>query len=52
VRHQEALTIAAMAERYGVTLCPHNWHNRLMIMANAHLVAALPHPHVFELCMI
>ncbi len=24
----------------------------LMIMANAHLVAALPHPHVFELCMI
>jgi L-alanine-DL-glutamate epimerase-like enolase superfamily enzyme len=23
-----------------------------MTMANAHLVAALPHPHVLELCMI
>ncbi len=48
----EALRIAAVAERYGVMLCPHNWHNGLMTMANAHLVAALPHPHVLELCMI
>lgn len=48
----EAMKIARMAQRYGVDLCPHNWHNGLMTMANAHLVAALPHPHVLELCMI
>jgi len=48
----EALKIAQMAARYGVDLCPHNWHNGLMTMANAHLVAALPHPRVLELCMI
>ena len=33
-------------------MCPHNWHNGLMTMANAHLVAALPDPKVLELCMI
>jgi L-alanine-DL-glutamate epimerase-like enolase superfamily enzyme len=48
----EALRIAEVADRYGVELCPHNWHNGLMTMANAHLVAALPHPRVLELCMI
>jgi L-alanine-DL-glutamate epimerase-like enolase superfamily enzyme len=48
----EALRIAHAAARYGVDLCPHNWHNGLMTMANAHLVAALPNPHVLELCMI
>jgi L-alanine-DL-glutamate epimerase-like enolase superfamily enzyme len=48
----EAMKIARMAQRYGVDLCPHNWHNGLMTMANAHLVAALPNPHVLELCMI
>jgi L-alanine-DL-glutamate epimerase-like enolase superfamily enzyme len=41
-----------MAQRYGVYLCPHNWHNGLMTVANAHLVAALPNPRVLELCMI
>jgi L-alanine-DL-glutamate epimerase-like enolase superfamily enzyme len=48
----EAMRIAEVADRYGVDLCPHNWHNGLMTMANAHLVAALPHPKVLELCMI
>jgi L-alanine-DL-glutamate epimerase-like enolase superfamily enzyme len=48
----EAMRIAAMAARYGRDLCPHSWHNGLMAMANAHLVAALPTPHVLELCMI
>ena len=48
----EAMRIADMAHRYGVDLCPHSWHNGLMAMANAHLVAALPNPRVLELNMI
>ncbi len=48
----EGMRIAEVAHRYGVDLCPHNWHNGLMTMANAHLVAALPNPRVLELCMI
>ena len=48
----EGLKIAEMAQRYGVDICPHNWHNGLMTMANAHYVAALPSPRVLELCMI
>lgn len=48
----EAMRIAETAHRYDVDVCPHSWHNGLMAMANAHLVAALPNPHVLELCMI
>lgn len=48
----EAMRIAETAHRYGVDVCPHNWHNGVMTMANAHLVAALPNPRVLELCMI
>lgn len=48
----EALRIAEIAHHHGVDLCPHSWHNGLMAMANAHLVAALPNPRVLELCMI
>jgi L-alanine-DL-glutamate epimerase-like enolase superfamily enzyme len=48
----EGMTIAEFARRYGVDFCPHGWHNGLMAMANAHLVAALPNPRVLELCMI
>ncbi len=48
----EAMRIARVAHRYNVGTCPHSWHNGLMAMANAHLVAALPNPHVLELCMI
>ena len=47
----EGMRIAEVAHRYGVDLCPHSWHNGLMGMANAHLVAALPNPRVLELCM-
>lgn len=47
----EGMRIGAAAHRYGVRLCPHNWHNGLMTMANAHLVAALPDPHLLEVCM-
>ncbi len=47
----EGLKIARRAHEYGVPTCPHNWHNGLMAMANAHLVAALPKPRVLELNM-
>lgn len=47
----EAMRIAAVAHRYGVRMCPHSWHNGLMAMANAHLVAALPEPYLLEVCM-
>ena len=46
------MQIAEVAHRYGVGVCPHNWHNGLMTMANANCVAALPNPKVLELCMI
>ena len=48
----EAMKIAEVAHRYGVDFCPHSWHNGLMAMANAHVVAALPNPRVLEVCMI
>jgi L-alanine-DL-glutamate epimerase-like enolase superfamily enzyme len=48
----EAFKIAEAAARYGVDVCPHNWHNGLMTVAHAHYVAALPNPRVLELCMI
>ena len=48
----ECMRIGQMAHRYGVDHCPHSWHNGLMGVANAHLVAALPNPRVLELCMI
>ena len=48
----EGLRIGRSAHRCGADLCPHNWHNGLMTMANAHLVAALPNPRVLELCQI
>jgi len=49
----EALKIGRMAyNHYGVPMCPHNWHNGLMVMANAQVVASLPKPKVLELCMI
>jgi L-alanine-DL-glutamate epimerase-like enolase superfamily enzyme len=48
----EAMRIVHYAERFGVRVMPHNWHNGLMTMANAHFVAALPRPYMCELCMI
>ena len=55
--------IAEMADRYDVDVCPHSWHNGLMCMAHAHVVAGLPHAasvsavaghtqNLVELCMI
>jgi L-alanine-DL-glutamate epimerase-like enolase superfamily enzyme len=48
----EGMRIARRAYEFGVGMCPHNWHNGLMTLANAHLVAALPEPKVLELCLI
>jgi L-alanine-DL-glutamate epimerase-like enolase superfamily enzyme len=48
----ETMRIAEVAERYNIEVCPHNWHNGIMTLANAHLVAALPRPHFLELCMV
>ncbi|MCC6168457.1 MAG: mandelate racemase/muconate lactonizing enzyme family protein, partial [Caldilineaceae bacterium] len=59
----ELLRIAQVAHRYGVDLCPHSWHNGLMCMAHAQVMAALPLQHrahgdagrkhnVVELCLI
>ncbi|MFT5086091.1 MAG: L-alanine-DL-glutamate epimerase-like enolase superfamily enzyme [Candidatus Latescibacterota bacterium] len=47
----EGMKIARRAHEFGIPTCPHNWHNGLMAMANAHLVAALPQPRVLELNM-
>jgi L-alanine-DL-glutamate epimerase-like enolase superfamily enzyme len=46
----ETMRIADMANRYGVDVCPHSWHNGVMAMANAHVVAALAKPRVLEIC--
>lgn len=48
----EGMRIALRACEFEVPLCPHNWHNGLMTLANAHLVAALPAPRVLELNMV
>ena len=48
----ECMRIAEAAERYGVDFAPHSWHNGLMCMAHAHLMAALSTPRPVELCMI
>ncbi len=48
----EGLKIAAYAHRRGIKTIPHGWHNGLMVLANAHFVAALPEPLWNEHCMI
>lgn len=48
----EGRRIGLAAHEHGVPHCPHNWHNGLMTMANASLVAAHPAPRVLELNMV
>ncbi len=59
----ELLRIAEMADQYGIDFCPHSWHNGLMGMAHAHVVAGMPNAsgpptgrpgvqNMVELCMI
>lgn len=47
----EFLRIAEAAQRYGVECCPHSWHNGLMALAHAQLLASQPSPRPLELCM-
>jgi L-alanine-DL-glutamate epimerase-like enolase superfamily enzyme len=48
----EVLRIGELAERHGKELIPHSWHNGLMLMANAHAVAALPNASMVEECLV
>lgn len=48
----EVHKIGKLAERSGLELIPHSWHNGLMGMANAHVVAALPNAPMVEECMV
>lgn len=48
----ELMKIGRFAERAGLELIPHSWHNGLMAMANVHAVAALPNASMVEECMV
>lgn len=48
----ELIAIGRMADREGVKLIPHSWHNGFMAMANANAVAALPNAPMVEECMV
>lgn len=48
----EVVRIGTLAGRAGLELIPHSWHNGLMLMANAHAVAALPNASRVEECMV
>jgi L-alanine-DL-glutamate epimerase-like enolase superfamily enzyme len=48
----ELVRIAELADHYKVALNPHNWHNGLMTMANAHFVAATPNSQILEICQL
>jgi L-alanine-DL-glutamate epimerase-like enolase superfamily enzyme len=48
----ECLRIAEMARHYGVEFCPHSWHNGLMAMAHAHLMAGLRASRPVEVCAV
>lgn len=46
----ESWRIVEVAELLDVPVCPHNWHNGLLTMVQANLVAALADSRVLELC--
>ena len=48
----EALKIANLARDAGIAVCPHNWHNDLMTIANAHYVAAIGTTYPLERCTL
>jgi L-alanine-DL-glutamate epimerase-like enolase superfamily enzyme len=48
----EVMRVGELAAREGIDLIPHSWHNGLMLMANAHAVAALPNSPMVEECMV
>lgn len=39
----ESMRIARMAAEHGVRIAPHTWSDAVALVANAHVVAALPH---------
>ena len=45
---REALRICRRGREYGIPVFTQNWHNGLLTVANAHLLAALPGEHVLE----
>ena len=47
----EAWHMARMAHTRGKLLCPHNWGDGLMAVANAHLMAASPNRFLLEMNM-
>ena len=48
----ECLRIAEMARHHGVEFCPHGWHNGLIAMAHAHLMAGLRAARPVEVCTV
>jgi len=48
----EVMRIGRIAADAGLSLIPHSWHNGVMLMANAHAVAALPNASMVEECMV
>lgn len=48
----EMVKIGKLASREGIDVIPHSWHNGLMAMANAHVVAALPNASMVEESMV
>ncbi|QKW17740.1 mandelate racemase/muconate lactonizing enzyme family protein [Kitasatospora sp. NA04385] len=48
----EVMRVGRIAAAAGLSLIPHSWHNGLMLMANAHAVAALPNAPMVEECMV
>lgn len=47
----ECKRIAALAQRYGVTLVPHSWSTGIIKAASLHLIATLPCAPYFEYCV-
>jgi len=48
----ECLRIAEMARHHGVGFCPHGWHNGLMAVAHAQLMAGLRADRPVEVCAV
>lgn len=45
----ECIRVTRRAAEFGVPHCPHSWHNGLMAVYHAHMMAAMPEPRVLEL---
>ena len=45
----ECVRVTRRAADFGIPHCPHSWHNGLMAVYHAHMMAAMPTPRVLEL---